>query len=283
LARHRSPHGAQVINPDRAAPLAVGAALGPCHLPAPPASVTCARVTVAAVAAGAAIAAGESLVGAEDIAGPVPLPVSAVLPVVSATPAESGDVLGGVGGDQPLPDSLTAADLDPLSQVDIQGLTKAVDIGKELARQAAIVEAALADGASDAVLVGNRAYVRPVVGRLTSAVGPRWGGEHYGLDIANRIGTPIFAVTDGVVEESGPASGFGLWVVLRHPDGTKSLYGHINRTFVEVGQRVRAGEQIAEVGNRGISTGPHLHLEIWGADGAKLDPGRWLRRRGIDV
>ena len=192
---------------------------------------------------------------------------------------ETGD---GIGGDSPV-SGVPAMDLDPASQVDVQNLAKAVDIGKELARQAAIIEAALADGAPEAALYGERAVVRPVVGRLTSAVGPRWGTSHNGLDFANRIGIPIFAVTDGVVVESGPASGFGLWVVLRHRDGTKSVYGHINRTYVRVGERVSAGERIAEVGNRGFSTGPHLHLEIWDRDGTKLDPASWLRRRGIDV
>ncbi|MHA6631451.1 M23 family metallopeptidase [Pseudonocardia sichuanensis] len=175
------------------------------------------------------------------------------------------------------------ADLDPGMQVEVQNLVKAVEIGERLARRAAIINAALADGAPQAALVGDTAVVSPVAGRLTSAVGPRWGRSHNGLDIANRIGTPVFAVTDGVVVESGPASGFGLWVVIRHDDGTKSVYGHINQTFVRVGERVSAGEQIAELGNRGISTGPHLHLEIWDRSGTKVDPATWLRRRGLDV
>ncbi len=109
----------------------------------------------------------------------------------------------------------------------------------------------------------------------------RWGVTHYGIDIANAIGTPIYALMDGVVERAGPASGFGLWVVLRHPDGTQSVYGHINRMFVEVGQEVHAGQHIAEIGNRGQSTGPHLHLEVWDANGTKLNPLPWLQKRGI--
>lgn len=123
----------------------------------------------------------------------------------------------------------------------------------------------------------------PVLGRITSPFGPRWGTFHYGIDIAARKGTPILAVAGGVVVESGPATGFGMWVVLRHWDGTKSVYGHINRSFVEEGDRVSAGEKIAEVGNRGNSTGPHLHLEIWDEDGTKIDPARWLRRNGVNI
>ncbi|GAA1264309.1 hypothetical protein GCM10009609_29370 [Pseudonocardia aurantiaca] len=123
----------------------------------------------------------------------------------------------------------------------------------------------------------------PVVGRITSPFGPRWGRFHYGIDIAARKGTPILAVSGGKVVESGPAAGFGMWVVLRHWDGTTSVYGHINRSFVDAGDSVSAGEKIAEVGSRGNSTGPHLHLEIWDEDGTKVDPARWLRRNGVKI
>lgn len=125
------------------------------------------------------------------------------------------------------------------------------------------------------------AFARPVSGRLTSSYGSRAGGTHYGLDVANRIGTPIRAAASGVVISAGPASGFGMWVRVRHDDGTTTVYGHINKALVEVGQEVDAGETIAEVGNRGQSTGPHLHFEAHSADGEKLDPGRWLDRRGV--
>lgn len=122
--------------------------------------------------------------------------------------------------------------------------------------------------------------VRPVTGVITSNFGARWGTTHYGLDIANEIGTPIRSVADGVVIDAGPASGFGLWVRVRLKDGTTTVYGHINRYLVRTGQRVRAGQVIAEVGNRGISTGPHLHFEVIDARGSRLDPLAWLTARG---
>jgi murein DD-endopeptidase MepM/ murein hydrolase activator NlpD len=254
------------------------------RLPPPPSMTSCSRLTIAAMAAGAAIAAGESLVASLE-ARPAAQDAGPLVPVtqVASSPPGSEETSIGVGGDQPAPQVLASADLDSESLVDVQNLAKAVDIGRELARQAAIIESALADGAPEAALFGETAVVRPMVGRLTSAAGPRWGRNHNGLDIANRIGIPIFAVTDGVVVESGPATGFGLWVVLRHHDGTKSVYGHINRSFVRVGQRVAAGQQIAEVGNRGYSTGPHLHLEIWDRDGTKVNPATWFSRRGLDI
>ena len=123
--------------------------------------------------------------------------------------------------------------------------------------------------------------VAPVSGTLTSAFGPRWGSSHAGLDIANSIGTPVYAAASGTVIDSGPASGFGLWVQVRHDDGSTSTYGHINETLVEVGQRVQAGEQIATVGNRGQSTGPHLHFETTDPTGTKVDPTQWLQQRGV--
>ena len=123
----------------------------------------------------------------------------------------------------------------------------------------------------------------PTQGTITSNYGPRWGTTHYGLDIANRIGTPIRSVMDGVVLEAGPASGFGLWVRIEHTDGTTAVYGHINSYAVREGQRVSAGQVIAQVGNRGISTGPHLHFEIWDPAGRKLDPLAWLQQRGVQI
>ena len=123
----------------------------------------------------------------------------------------------------------------------------------------------------------------PTVGVVTSGYGMRWGVEHYGLDIANDIGTPVVSVTDGLVIDAGQATGFGLWVRVRHDDGTIAVYGHINETLVAVGQRVIAGQEVATVGNRGNSTGPHLHFEVRQPDGSRLDTAGWLQARGIEV
>jgi murein DD-endopeptidase MepM/ murein hydrolase activator NlpD len=211
--------------------------------------------------------------------------MSPVAQVSAITPGSGGAgfAVNAIGGEQ-LPGSTPVGGaLDPRSEVDIQNLVKATAIGQQLAGQAALIRAAEADGATDVHIVDGAAFVRPAIGVFTSGFGARWGVTHYGIDIANAIGTPIYAVTDGVVEDAGPASGFGLWVVLRHPDGTHSVYGHVNRMFVKVGEKVRAGEQIAEIGNRGQSTGPHLHFEIWRADGTKINPLPWLAAHGIDI
>ncbi|WP_240498165.1 M23 family metallopeptidase [Williamsia sp. 1135] len=127
------------------------------------------------------------------------------------------------------------------------------------------------------------ASAAPTYGTVTSGYGSRWNSTHYGLDIANVIGTPVVSTSDGEIIESGPADGFGLWIRVLQDDGTIGVYGHINETLVSAGQRVQAGEQIATVGNRGYSTGPHLHYEVWQSDGLKLDPAQWLRNRGVDL
>jgi murein DD-endopeptidase MepM/ murein hydrolase activator NlpD len=261
-------------------PVRIVAVPGVHRLPPPPAATLRGRATVAAVAAGAVVAGGQSLVGALA----EPEAVSTYLPVaeVAQQAAQTDLTTDAIGGDQLLPDPLALDALDPAAQVDVQSLAKAVDIGRELTRQTSIIEAALADGAPAASLYGDVAYVRPANGRLTSMFGARWGTKHEGIDLAGPIGTPIYAVTGGVVEEAGPAAGFGIWIVVRHADGTQSVYGHMNRIFVKKGERVEAGEEIAEIGNRGYSTGPHLHLEIWAADGSKINPVTWFRKRGID-
>ncbi|MGY1704471.1 M23 family metallopeptidase [Geodermatophilus sp. SYSU D00697] len=125
----------------------------------------------------------------------------------------------------------------------------------------------------------------PTAGRVTSCYGARWGTLHQGVDIAAPIGTPIYVPEDGVVLQAGPASGFGQAVYVQHGDGQITLYGHVNRFFVGAGQVVTAGQQIAEVGNKGQSTGPHLHFEVHqgGLYANRVNPVPWLTAHGIAV
>ena len=118
-------------------------------------------------------------------------------------------------------------------------------------------------------------------GHLTSGYHSR-GGSHPGIDIGADMGTPIHSPTGGEVISSGPASGFGKWVRIQHDDGKVTVYGHINTSSVDVGQRVEAGQQIATVGSRGQSTGPHLHFEVRLAPGGQeINPIPWLQQHGI--
>ena len=126
-------------------------------------------------------------------------------------------------------------------------------------------------------------FVMPTKGAWTSGFGYRWGVLHGGIDIANSIGTPILAASDGVVIDAGPTGGYGNWVKLRHSDGTVTLYGHLSSWQVEIGQRVWAGDQIAKMGNTGNSTGPHLHFEVLLNGTDRVDPVGWLSKRGLSL
>jgi murein DD-endopeptidase MepM/ murein hydrolase activator NlpD len=122
-------------------------------------------------------------------------------------------------------------------------------------------------------------------GRLTSGFGSRWGKVHAGIDLSAPMRTPEKAAMDGVVLEAGPASGYGLAVYVQHGNGDVTVYGHMDEILVSPGQVVRAGDTIALLGNRGQSTGPHLHLEVrlGGLDGQKVDPVPYLRERGVPL
>jgi hypothetical protein len=94
---------------------------------------------------------------------------------------------------------------------------------------------------------------------------------HAGLDFAARHGTPIYAVTDGRVDYAGWHGGHGKYVRLRHDGGLASGYAHMSRVAVASGQAVRRGQVIGYVGSTGLSTGPHLHYELY-RNGATINP-----------
>lgn len=125
-------------------------------------------------------------------------------------------------------------------------------------------------------------WVVPAPGRCSSGFGPRDGEFHQGQDLAAPIGTPIVAAAEGTVLHAGPAHGYGLWVRLRHPDGTITTYGHNNANHVTEGQHVATGQPIAEVGNRGQSTGPHLHFQI-DSGGGPVDPVAFYGQKGLQL
>ena len=94
---------------------------------------------------------------------------------------------------------------------------------------------------------------------------------HPGVDIAAPKGTPIRASGGGMVSQAASDAEYGLFVVVDHPDGYQTLYGHASRLLVQAGDSVAAGEVVALVGSTGHSTAPHLHFEIR-RDGRSLDP-----------
>ncbi len=85
---------------------------------------------------------------------------------------------------------------------------------------------------------------------------------HSGLDISNRIGTPVIATADGIVASTGYQSGLGNTIVIDHGNGFQTIYGHLSQFKTKERQKVKRGELIGLIGNTGYSTGPHLHYEV---------------------
>jgi murein DD-endopeptidase MepM/ murein hydrolase activator NlpD len=216
------------------------------------------RVLIGAMAAGAAAAAAHSATQTSD-----PSKAETVL-AADATTMNGGPLNTSARGMQ-------VVTVQPAANVAVHNaeLAHGVAFAQERAQREARLQQPL--------------FVMPTKGIFTSNFGYRWGVLHAGIDIANSIGTPIRAVSDGVVIDAGPTAGYGMWVKLRHADGTVTLYGHVNTTMVSVGQRVMAGDQIATMGNRGNSTGPHLHFEVLLGGTQRIDPVPWLAKRGLSV
>lgn len=123
-------------------------------------------------------------------------------------------------------------------------------------------------------------YIWPSKGVLTSGYGRRWGRMHRGIDIAAPIGTPIIAAAPGEVITAGwNSGGYGKLVKVRHPDGSITLYAHNNRLLVRRGQKVEQGQQIAEMGSTGYSTGPHLHFEVHPSGRGAVNPVALLPKK----
>lgn len=118
-----------------------------------------------------------------------------------------------------------------------------------------------AKAASTGVLGGLR-FRWPLRGLITSNYGLREGRMHQGIDIAASYGDNIRAAADGVVQSVGWISGYGQAVIVRHVNGYRTLYAHVQKALVKSGAPVKQGQVIATVGSTGRSTGPHLHFEI---------------------
>lgn len=121
----------------------------------------------------------------------------------------------------------------------------------------------------------------PVKGYLTSGFGwrrsPMSGASrmHQGLDISNRVGTPIRAPARGAVTFSGSDGAYGICVMLDHGNGIVTRYAHMSKALVKVGEYVQRGDVIGALGNTGRSTGPHLHYEVI-VNGTPVNPMRYI-------
>ncbi|MCZ2836757.1 M23 family metallopeptidase [Modestobacter sp. VKM Ac-2985] len=243
----------------------------PAALPAAPAAV--ARRRPAALLAALVVGATVALIGTQT------------LPAADAR--ESVEVAELLGSDA---EGLLETELTPqLAITEVEARARLEEVAASRAERADRVakeQAAAAEAAEAAAEAARPKASPPVKGaRLTSCFCPRWGTMHWGIDLAAPMLTPEYAVEDGVVLRAGAASGYGLVVYILGVSGDVTVYGHMEKIQVEAGDVVSAGQQIALLGSRGQSTGPHLHFEVHqgGLDGKRVDPVVWLRARGVEL
>ncbi len=252
------------------------------RVPQPPHAVK-GRAAVVAVAAGAVVAAGQTLAhgagggqGGTTDAIALASGSSTVLSDAAEGAAQAADDAAGM-----ITTAAAGATVPTAGGAQVLTMPDEVQQAADAARQLAAGARYAAERAAAEALARRPLYVKPASGTLSSHYGTRWGTIHGGVDIANAMYTPIYSATDGTVISAGPASGFGQWVRVRADDGTVTVYGHIETIEVTEGQRVTAGDEIAKMGSRGFSTGPHLHFEVWLNGTERIDPEPWLAQRGI--
>jgi murein DD-endopeptidase MepM/ murein hydrolase activator NlpD len=104
---------------------------------------------------------------------------------------------------------------------------------------------------------------------------------HGGIDVSAAVGAAVVATADGVVTWAGPRGGLGNLVLIDHGQGLSTHYGHLSKVHAVVGEEIRRGRSVGEVGNTGRSTGPHLHYEIR-LNGVPQDPERFILEPGLN-
>jgi murein DD-endopeptidase MepM/ murein hydrolase activator NlpD len=136
----------------------------------------------------------------------------------------------------------------------------------------------------DTFRINLRNFCMPTTSRVvTSNFGARWGRQHKGLDIKVYIGDTIRSAFSGKVRiVRYEPRGYGKYVVIRHPNGLETIYGHMSKQLVSENQEVRAGEPIGLGGNTGRSTGSHLHFETR-LCGVALNPAIMFDFKNQDV
>ncbi len=136
----------------------------------------------------------------------------------------------------------------------------------------------------DSFRINLRHFHMPTPSRvITSNFGARWGRMHKGIDIKVYVGDTIRSAFAGKVRiVRYEAGGYGKYIVIRHPNGLETIYGHLSKQLVEENQEVRAGEVIGLGGNTGRSTGSHLHFETR-LCGVALNPALLFDFRAQDI
>jgi murein DD-endopeptidase MepM/ murein hydrolase activator NlpD len=170
----------------------------------------------------------------------------------------------------------------PELEVELQRISKGVEARSDYMN---VIESELVDAQVRRALLPQSAPVSE--GFVGSGYGMRtdpFNGQvsmHTGVDFAAPIGTPIFAAAGGVVASAELHPAFGNTIAIDHGNDLSTLYAHASRMFVKAGDIVRKGQKIAQVGNTGRSTGPHLHFEVH-LKGQPQNPTRFLAQQKDD-
>ncbi len=135
-----------------------------------------------------------------------------------------------------------------------------------------IVEQDLLKPVNAKSLAGNKMNWPTLGKRITQY----FSWRHRALDIANKLGTPIYAADTGIVEYAGWGKGYGIQIVVDHGGGKKTRYAHLSKLYIKKGDEVEKGEAIGAMGSTGRSTGSHLHFEVI-INGAKYNPFNYTR------
>jgi len=181
----------------------------------------------------------------------------------------------GIGGSEEHMASYSGTGLAASIQQDLELLqTKVVEQEMSFQELEEVVE-------SRKSLWASTPSIWPTSGWLSSRFGKRispFTGRrqmHRGIDIAARPGTPIIAPASGVVTTYRFNGGFGRYLKLNHGYGIETHYGHLSKAAVKVGQKIKRGDVIGYVGNTGLSTGPHLHYEVF-VNKVSVDPMKYI-------
>ncbi len=148
----------------------------------------------------------------------------------------------------------------------LQALSAYNQIGQEVTQRSESLTQLRRVITNDAAYTSAKPSIWPAHGYVSSGYGYRrtiFGGDHHaGYDIAARVGTPIVATADGTVIFAGWSGSYGNMVEIEHGYGWTTLYGHMSKMAVSLGDRVKRGEIIGFIGSTGRSTGPHVHYEV---------------------
>jgi murein DD-endopeptidase MepM/ murein hydrolase activator NlpD len=229
-------------------------------------------VTALAISAGGAVSASDADLAGQVTSGSGSVAAAGTLGIAQAAPLNHRDAVVSR-------DSRRDAQADAANQ-------ELIEAAEAQAKQQQEALEQLAQTAEkQAAKIKENQWVLPLDGyRISATFGASsylWSSVHTGLDMSAPSGTPIRAIANGVITETGYDGSYGNKTVLTLDDGTELWFCHQTSIDVSVGDTVRGGEVIGTVGSTGNSTGPHLHLEVRPGGGDPVDPFTALLEHGV--